>query len=89
MGHLTKKAQLAQLSKHSTILTIAAQVVQLTGCNLMTLFNPIWRVTIGGVPIPNRYFGQSDHPPAVEQTFMSKLKPDTPTLKLSTLFNPM
>jgi hypothetical protein len=55
----------------------------------MTLFNPIWRVTIGGVQYQTAILANLTITSAVGQTFMSKLKPDTQTLKLSTLINQM
>jgi hypothetical protein len=44
----------------------------------MTVFNPVWRVTIGGVQYQTAILANLTIQ-AVAQTFMSKLKPDTQT----------
>jgi hypothetical protein len=46
----------------------------------MTLFNPVWRVTIGGVNIKQPFWLISLLP-AGAPTFMSKLMPDIQTSK--------
>jgi hypothetical protein len=61
-GASIPKAQLARLSILSTILIIAAQVVQLTRCNLHDTFQPGLESDHWRCAIHNSHFGQSNYP---------------------------